>query len=262
MTTMSELDPALKWPGSKRWMIPRLREIYGKHRHRRLVEPFVGSMAVALGLNPDHALLQDVNPHLVNFHTRLCDPKPFQIEMENTETLYYGYRKAFNELVARGMQNTQAAAEIFYYLNRTGFNGLCRFNASGEYNVPYGKYDSINYRRDFSEYAPVVRRWELWCGGFETILTEPNDFVYLDPPYDDTFTDYSAGGFSWRDQIWLAKIYANHPGPVVASNQATERVMQLYRDLGFKIERIEAPRMISSDGNREPALEMFATKNV
>lgn len=258
------MKPAIKYAGGKTWLLSRLLELYAPHRNRRLVEPFVGSMAVSLGLNPERALLSDANEHLVNFHHRLCDPRPFILEMENTETHYYMYRTLFNDFIKsnNGASQSQTAAEIFYYLNRTGFNGLNRTNSSGEFNVPYGKYNSITYRRDFSEYAPLLARWDISCHGFEKTIIELDDFVYLDPPYDDTFTNYSTGGFSWRDQCWLALIYSKHAGPVVASNQATERVLKLYGELGFTVSVLEAPRMISSDGDRTPALEMLATKNV
>ncbi len=262
MTTTSEISPALKWVGGKSWALPLLRDLYARHRSRRLREPFVGSMAVALGLRPERAYLSDANPHLVNFHRRLSDPKPFMIEMENTESLYYAYRSVFNELANTTARWTQTAAEIFYYLNRTGFNGLCRFNKSGEFNVPYGKYSTINYRRDFAEYTSVLGKWEIAYEDFKQTLAVPGDFVYLDPPYDATFSDYSAGGFSWGEQVYLATVYAAHDGPVVASNQWTDRIADLYRGLGYKIERVSAPRMISSDGNREDAVEMLATKGI
>lgn len=255
-------SPALKWAGGKSWLLPRLLEIYQPHRHRTLVEPFVGSMAVALGLRPERAKLSDVNVHLVNFHERLKDERPFVLEMDNTETLYYAYRECFNELNKTTARYTRTAAELFYYLNRTGFNGLCRFNRRGDFNVPYGQYAAITYRRDFSSYANVLRNWEIYCCDFVSANNERGDFVYLDPPYDDTFADYSAGGFAWRQQVYLATYFAAHDGPVVASNQATVRVLELYRKLGYNVETLPAPRMISSDGNREPAMEMLATKNV
>lgn len=236
--------------------------LYAPHRHRRLVEPFVGSMAVALGLQPAHALLCDVNVHLINFHRRLRDDRPFALEMRNTEECYYAYRKCFNEFTKTDAKHTRTAAELFYYLNRTGFNGLCRFNKVGELNVAYGKYATLNYRRDFSEYAAALRHWGMCCVSFEKVLVSDEDFIYLDPPYDDTFTGYSGEGFTWEQQVDLARRFGDHAGPVVASNQATDRVLTLYQDLGYTVEIISAPRTISCDGNRTPAKEMLATKNV
>lgn len=257
----SELTAPLKWAGGKRTLVPRLAALYAPHRHRRLVEPFVGGMNVALGLRPERALLCDKNPHLVNFYNRLRDPKPFALEMRHSEHLYYAYRTCFNELISGPAVVSSTAAELFYYLNRTCFNGLCRFNNDGKFNVPFGKYKTINYRHDFSDYAPVLARWELRCCVFDDAHPDSGDFVYLDPPYDGTFTDYSEGGFSWEDQVRLAVKFAAHHGPVVASNAATERVLALYRDLGFRVDTLEVRRSIAANGDRNDALEMLATKN-
>ncbi len=91
---------------------------------------------------------------------------------------------------------------------------------------------------------------------------QPDDFIYADPPYDVPFTSYSAGGFGWADQERLADWLAAHPGPVVVSNQATSRVLALYRDLGFQVQVIAAPRRISCTGDRTPAGELLATRHV
>jgi DNA adenine methylase len=259
----SILSSPLKWAGGKSWALSRLLEIYQPHRHRRLVEPFVGGMNVALGLRPERALLSDVNPHLINFYAHL-DEKPFELKMENSEELFYAYRQCFNELIATNARYTRTAAELFYYLNRTCFNGLCRFSTKkGEFNTPFGTYATINYRRDFSVYGRILRTWKIMQGDFldTAWFTNDDDFVFLDPPYDGTFTDYSAGGFSWDDQVALVKAFAAHSGPVVATNAATERVLDLYRSNSYTVETLEAPRRISSDGDRTPALEMLATKN-
>ena len=81
--------------------------------------------------------------------------------MENNERLFYRHRARFNELVATGKEDTAEAAALFYYLNRTGFNGLCRFNASGEFNVPFGKYTRIGYTHDFTPYKDAVPRLDI-----------------------------------------------------------------------------------------------------
>jgi DNA adenine methylase len=62
----TDLPPPLKWAGGKRWLIPRIRDLWKEHDHRRLVEPFCGGMAVTLGLKPHRALVNDVNPHLTS----------------------------------------------------------------------------------------------------------------------------------------------------------------------------------------------------
>lgn len=256
------MTPPLKWAGGKRWLVPRLRELYAPHRGRRLVEPFVGGLAVALGLVPERALLSDINAHVIYFYRRLREGLVIDLTMANDAACYYAARERFNRLLADGQGDSREAAALFYYLNRTGYNGLCRFNSGGGFNVPFGRYATINYTRDFRAYAPILARWEFRHGDFAGIAVQPEDFVYADPPYDVEFTRYSKDDFRWDDQVRLAEWLAARPGPVVASNQATPRVLELYGGLGFAIEVLPAPRRIACNGDRRPADEMLATRNV
>jgi len=258
----SPLTPPLKWAGGKRWLVPRLKALWRDHADHRLVEPFVGGLAVALGLRPRRALLNDINRHLIHFYRWLQRGLVVETELVHDEDTYYRYREQFNALVRRGKEASKEAAELFYYFNRTGYNGLCRFNKKGEFNVPFGRYRRINYRRDFSAYAPLLDGWQFMAQDFEDLDLGTGDFVYADPPYDVEFTSYSAGGFDWDEQVRLACWLAAHPGPVVASNQATGRILDLYRRLGFRIELLQAPRRISCNGDRAPAREMLATRGV
>lgn len=182
--------------------------------------------------------------------------------MENEEPLYYSHRKRFNELLAKGKGNTKEAVSLFYYLNRTGYNGLCRFNQSGEFNVPFGSYATINYTRDFSPYRELFSEWEFTSTDFEKLSVKQGDFVYADPPYDVEFTHYAKNGFTWDDQVRTAEWLAQHKGPVVLSNQATNRIVELYTRLGFTLQYVHAPRMISCTGDRTPAREVMALKNL
>jgi len=254
--------PPLKWAGGKRWLVPRLRILYMPHHQRRFVEPLCGGLAVPLGLMPGKALLNDVNPHLINFYLWLKEGLRTNIEMRNDSELFYEQRRRFNQLLRDGEERSREAAELFYYLNRTGFNGLCRFNRKGEFNVPFGRYQRINYTRDFSAYADVFSGWEFSSVSFDKLTLEPDDFVYADPPYDVEFTQYSAGGFDWDDQVRLAEYLARHPGPVALSNQATKRILALYEKLAFHIRFLTGPRLISCTGDRTPAREVLATKRI
>lgn len=256
------LKPPLKWAGGKRWLVPRLEELWRQHRQCRLVEPFCGGLAVALGLSPDRALLNDVNPHPVNFYRHLQAGLSIRIAMRNERALYYRHRAEFNRLVTGRGLKTRKAAEIFYYLNRTGYNGLCRFNRKGEFNVPFGHHRRINYIRDFSDYRPHLAAWRFENLDFEHLPLNADDFIYADPPYDVPFTQYASNGFGWSEQVRLATWLKSHDGPVVLSNQATERVVKLYRRLGFRLIFIEAPRMISCTGDRSPASEVLATRGI
>jgi DNA adenine methylase len=252
----------LKWAGGKRWQVPHLRPLWEPHRRRRLVEPFCGGLAVTLGLGPRRALLNDANPHLVNFYRWLQQGLHVDIEMENDEALFYRHRERFNALVASGGADSRDAAALFYYLNRTGFNGLCRFNRTGQFNVPFGKYARITYVRDFAEYREVFAGWTFTTTDVELVPLEPGDFVYADPPYDVEFTSYSREGFPWEHQERTAVWLARHRGPCVLVNQATPRVEHLYGRLGYRLHFLDGPRRISCNGDRTPAKEILALRNL
>jgi DNA adenine methylase len=259
------LRPPLKWAGGKRWLVPYLKPLWERHAGSRLVEPLCGGLAVALGLRPQHALLNDLNPHNINFYRWLAsgiDLDSSAIDMRNDAELYYQHRGRFNQLISQGEADTPEAALLFYYLNHTGYNGLCRFNRSGEYNVPFGRHNTINYHRDLSGYAEAMKGWIFSSGDFATLELQPGDFIYADPPYDVEFTQYSKESFGWDEQMRLAEWLSEHDGPVVLSNQATDRVKKLYRGLGFKLVEREAPRMISCNGDRTKAIEVIATRGL
>src|SRR6266568_2389354 len=201
--------PPLKWAGGKRWQVPHLTPLWEPHKTRRLVEPFCGGLAVTLGLMPQRALLNDANSHLIDFYRWLQKGLRIDLPMENDERLFYRHRERFNALVAGGQGASCEAAALFYYLNRTGFNGLCRFNRSGEFNVPFGRYSRIGYTHDFTAYRERFGEWTFTNTDVEGVPVEAGDFVYADPPYDVEFTEYAMGGFTWEDQQrtaeWLAK---------------------------------------------------------
>ena len=256
------LRPPLKWAGGKRWLAPKLDAIWRPHRHRRLVEPFCGGLSVTLALGPARALLNDLNPHVINFYRWLQRGLTIETPFANTRKAYNALRVRFNDLLDSGGAETAEAAGIFYYLNRTGYNGLCRFNQSGLFNVPFGQYKKIAYRSQFDEYAGALAPFEFVAGDFAALPLSPGDFVYADPPYDVEFRQYSPQRFSWRDQVRTAEWLSTHPGPVVLSNQATDRIVALYRSLGYDLKFLSGPRLISCTGDRTPAREVLATRNL
>ena len=128
--------------------------------------------------------------------------------------------------------------------------------------APYGRYARINYLRDFHAYQPTLARWTLLCGDFQKLELAPSDFVYADPPYDVQFRHYSREGFDFSEQERLAGWLSGHEGPVVLSNEATPRITELYRDLGYALHLLSAPRMIACNGDRRPAREILALRNL
>ena len=109
------VKPPLKWAGGKRWQLPELLPYWQVNSHRRLVEPFCGGLAVATGLVPHKALLNDVNPHVINLYQWLKAGLSIDFEMANEERHYYRSRARFNELLSTGRGMTAEAAGLFYY---------------------------------------------------------------------------------------------------------------------------------------------------
>ena len=198
----------------------------------------------------------------MNFYRWVQRGLQVDVPLANDRTLYDAHRDRFNTLLREGHGDTREAAGLFYFLNRTGYNGLCRFNRRNQFNVPFGSYRSIAYVTDFSRYVDVLGRWTFSCLEFDALPLDTEDFVYADPPYDVPFRQYAARGFAWTDQERTAEFLAAHPGPVVLSNQATPRILDLYRALGYDLRIVDAPRRISCDGNRTPAREVMATRNL
>lgn len=256
------LRPPLKWAGGKRWQIPTLKPFWQRNQNRRLVEPFCGGLAVTLGLTPKVARVNDINPHLINFYKWLKRGLVIQFDMKNEPKYYYGARDRFNELLVSGFAESCEAASLFYYLNRTGYNGLCRFNSKGTFNVPFGSYTRIAYTKDFQAFKPLFAKWTFSSVDFEEIELAEGDFVYADPPYDVQFTHYSRGGFGWQEQERAAEWLCKHTGPVVLSNQATPRIINLYASLNYQLMFLDGPRRISCNGDRRPAPEILAYRNV
>ncbi len=177
------LKPPLKWAGGKRWLVPHLQPLWEPYSHRRLVEPLCGGLAVTLALMPEKALLNGINTHLINFFRWLQKGLYIDIPLENKEEFYYSHRERFNTLIEEGKKESKEAAALFYYLNRTGYNSLCRFNQKDRFNVPFGRNKKINYIRDYEKYREVFKRWGFACTDFEELVLNDDDFIYADLPY-------------------------------------------------------------------------------
>ncbi len=262
MLTNKKTNPPIKYPGGKRFLVDQIKVLWELSKSRRLVEPFSGGMAISLGIAPKKALVNDINPHVINFYKSVQIGFTINIDMENDEEFYYEMREKFNELIRNNKHESKLSASIFYYLNRTCFNGLVRFNKSGFFNVPFGRYKKINYIREFPEVAKIIQNWKLVCGDFSKLRINKTDFLYVDPPYDVEFKNYSGQDFQWEEQERLVKHLSKYECHIVISNQATDRVVDLYEKNGYKILLIDAPRMISCNGDRTRAQEVLALRNI
>ncbi len=254
----------LKWPGGKRWIIPFLIPILDKYKTFPIVELFAGGAALSFFVEAKEAILNDKNPHLINFYRQIqrgVDIFSVGVNFENDEKTFYNNRDMFNELIAQGKQDTPESAALFYYLNKTAYNGLMRFNAKGFFNTPFGRHKSINYTFDVEAYQRLFKNWKFTNEDFEDVKVPSQALVYADPPYDVEFTHYNAGGFDWGEQVRLVRYLRTLSNPMVLSNQATERIVSLYKSYDFKLTFEKAPRFISCK-KREKVEEVIAYRNI
>ena len=264
--------PFLKWAGGK---YTQLADLFVHiPAGKRLIEPFVGGGSVFLN-SEKHAdyLLADVNPDLINLYQMLA-VVPDEVELKARWMFEHmrspdGYELIRSEFNAQTLDATERAA-AFLYLNRHCFNGLMRYNQANKFNVGWGGYKAPYYPMDeMKAFAAMAHNCVFMTADYRrTIsLAGKGDVVYCDPPYEPMpgttgFTAYAAGGFSWENQVDLAKqcVSAFHRGArVVISNSSAPKVLDLYREHGFNLQFIKARRSIScKSSTREVAKDVVA----
>ncbi|WP_019421006.1 DNA adenine methylase [Paenibacillus sp. OSY-SE] len=258
------LKPVVKWAGGKRQLLPeihsRLPQI--NWNQASYFEPFIGGAALLFNIAPERAVINDVNPELINLY-RTIKQQPDQLIgalriHRNEESYYYEVRAWDRDAEAYARLSPVERAARLIFLNRTCYNGLYRVNASGQFNVPFGKYkqpDIVQEEtiRDISAYfnRTDIRITE---GDFNAAVNgaQAGDFVYFDPPYDvltktAAFTSYAKEGFGREEQRRLAEVFrdlSDRGVYVMLSNHATDFILELYAD--FHIHIVQARRNINS----------------
>jgi DNA adenine methylase len=250
------LRPILKWPGGKFRLLDKILRLLPKRE--ALVEPFVGSGVVFLNTDYDFYRLSDCNPDLIDLYTQLQTQGQAFIDhakrlftpRHNQEKRYYALREEFNAMPAGADR-----AALFLYLNRHGFNGLCRYNQSGGYNVPYGQYKEPYFPEDEMRlFAAKSQRAVFQCADFtESLSNVPNkSVIYADPPYvpltaTASFTQYARGGFDHAQQEALASLaqkLSREGVAVLLSNHDTPFTRQVYA--GAQLTSFKVMRNISA----------------
>lgn len=265
--------PFLKWAGGKARLVPTIEPHLPDGR---LIEPFAGSCALFLGSRFATAVLADVNADLVHLYRFLQGPQAasFIDEAEsyftpeqNTEASFMALRARFNA----AQPGDRDRAAIFVYLNRHAFNGMCRYNRSGAFNVPYGQYKGPGFPRAAMEaFAERVQGSTFLHQGFQETMAMAGkgDTVYADPPYvplspTASFASYAKEGFAWEEQQALAQAAreaADRGAFVAISNHATPASIGLYESLGGDCSlRFNVQRSVSaSAASRKEAPELLA----
>jgi DNA adenine methylase len=253
--------PFLKWPGNKyrclEHILPRLPKT------GRLIEPFTGSGAIFVNTHFSEYILGEKNPHLVHLYMHLQEEGTGFIEFcrqwfqpqFNDKKKYYSLRDEFNYST-----DLKQKSALFLYLNRHGFNGLCRFNSKGFYNVPFGTYIKpyFPHKEMLHFYEKSKQSTFIYCDFEECFKhAKKGDVIYCDPPYHpisktSNFTLYTGNEFNQQTQLKLAELAMNASLQgihVLISNHDTAFTQELYQNAN-KIHSFEVSRSIASQGHK------------
>jgi DNA adenine methylase len=203
------LKPLVKWSGGKTDEI-KIFSKYFPEDYNIYIEPFVGGGSVYFYLNPDNAVISDVHSELIALYKCIGNGDgqaiyDFMGNTPNDEATYYNVRDVME------IHSELDIAKRFYYQRKTCFRGMLRYNKDNKFNIPYGRYKTINYTELLNkEYETLLHRTEIYNSKFEVIFEKYNDeknFMFLDPPYDSEFTDYGYCKFDKEEHIKLANLF-------------------------------------------------------
>lgn len=233
------------------WHIPRFTGRY--------IEPFLGGGALFFYLEPRQAIINDINSKLMDFYRGVRDEyESLRKELDEIELLYTQNRKEFDALKAlypdkrvedknedlyyrlRAMFNESvdklySDALLYYYINKTAYSGMIRYNAKGEFNVPFGRYIHLNTKSVTLSHSKLLQRAEILNTDYKEVfnMCQADDFVFLDPPYDCVFSDYGneeyKDGFNEENHRRLANDFANLPCKALMVIGRTPMTEELYK---------------------------------
>lgn len=212
----------IKYRGGKSKEIPH----FLKHIPQfsgRYVEPFLGGGAFFFYLEPQKAIINDINSRLISFYRGVANQfellqnelteiesiytrnrhdfdtlkkqNPNKRVEDKNEALYYQIRDMYNGLTA----SKYSDASLYYFINKTAYSGMIRFNAKGEFNVPYGRYKNFCIDKVTRQHSELLKNTVICNEDYQNIFNMVNsdDFIFLDPPYDCVFSDY--GNAEYRE---------------------------------------------------------------
>ena len=254
------MNPLIKYRGGKSKelceLIPYIPKYSGKY-----IEPFFGGGAMYFHLEPQSAIINDINEPLMNFYRQVRDEfDTVKKELSDLQSKYEANRKAFDSLksatpnlrvddaneplyyMMRDMFNglipkKYLDATIYYFINKTAYSGMIRYNSKGEYNVPYGRYKNFNTAILTEEHSALLQRTDIRSGNYKDVFNDatPEDFIFLDPPYDCIFSDYGneeyKEGFGEKNHRQLAEDIKNLSTPTLLVIWKTPLIEELYGDM-------------------------------
>ena len=251
------MKPMLKYSGGKAKEIPNILP-YIPEFDGRYVEPFFGGGAMYFHLEPKKAIINDINTKLIDFYKAVkCNFNPLRKELDEVELLYSKNQKEFDELRMenpnekiinknedmyyrmRSMFNGISPKEysdalLYYYINKTAYSGMIRYNSKGEFNVPFGRYATLNTKSVTLSHSKLLENTEIYNTNYFDIFNMCNsgDFVFLDPPYDCVFSDYGnkeyKDGFNEDNHRKLSEDFKNLPCKAMMVIGKTPLTEELY----------------------------------
>lgn len=263
------MNPVLKYRGGKSREIPRFLQ-YIPDNFNRYIEPFFGGGAVYFYIEPECAIINDLNVRLMTFYRQLRDNYPvmrqqldkLQRQYETNqlvykkqktltpdervpnanEELYYHIRDLFNQKVRDNQQleffktseETFLDGVLYFFINKTAYSGMIRYNSNGDYNVPFGRYPNLNTRLVTLQHSELLQGAELFSLDYRQIfdMADEDDFIFLDPPYDCVFNDYGnidmMNGFDEAEHRRLAADFRNLPCRALMVIGKTPLTVELY----------------------------------
>lgn len=234
------MNPMIKYRGGKSKEISHFISNMPEN-YNRYIEPFFGGGALYFYLEPQNAIINDVNTRLYSFYKQMKEKYPIargqldeiqiiyernqkeyeaikkqhpeeRVENKN-EALYYKMRDMFNHKI----KCEYLDSVVYFFINKTAYSGMIRYNAKGEYNVPFGRYKNFNTKLITEEHYELLKRTKIYNYDYSEIfnMAGNDDFIFLDPPYDCVFSDYGnetyRDGFREDEHRRLANDFANLP---------------------------------------------------
>jgi DNA adenine methylase len=211
---MKVIVPPIKSQGIKTKLVPWIMQLAPKMKGR-WIEPFLGTGVVAFNAGYKKAILNDTNPHIINFYKgiqqgEITAPLMRQyLEQEGAllskagDNGYDHYRKV------RLRFNESFSPYDFIFLSRAGFNGMMRFGKKGNWNIPFCKKPdrfaqayTTKITNQVASAAQIIQpepSWTFYNQSFADIipLATKDDIIYCDPPYYGRYVDYYNG---WTEQ--------------------------------------------------------------
>jgi len=254
------MKPLIKYRGGKSNEILNIEKHIPQYKGQ-YIEPFFGGGALYFHLEPKKAIVNDINSKLMAFYSGVKNnyselrieldeiEKVYEINRQQfgelkrrtpdkrvedkNEELYYQIRDMFNELSDKKYSD----ALLYFFINKTAYSGMIRYNSKGEFNVPFGRYPNLNTSLVTKRHSDLLANTEIYNTDYKEVFNRVNsdDFIFLDPPYDCIFSDYGneeyKSGFNDDCHIALAEDFKNLHCKALLVIGRTPLTERLYKDM-------------------------------